>query len=371
MPSPAQGAASVGKILAALPKKCHSRRGLPHRKMSALTEVSEADELKAAVAATGEPRLIALLERLCVVEGKLAGGSGDLRAAIDAWNPPTSSGQAAKTRLAELLTRLEAVEAVEAAPSKVDPAVIAALKKELDNACMAHNFSPKRAGRPSNIEKDFQAFKERLNTKAVAPLNAIKNQGKEEGTVDPIRPGGSEVAAADKACRTAMRFMRKLDRLRGASILGIARPTPRPHQNAATAALEAAPRARPRRGARRRRRGAVGLRPGRAGRDRELGGAQVRGARRCEELNSAVEAAVTAVTTALAAHEGVERAAARSSCGAGPAAAAAALPRESWTSAAAQHGAGERLTTTNPRRDVRGATADQGEDKMKGKRRGR
>ena len=78
--------------------------------MSALTELSEADELKAAVAATGEPRLIALLERLAVVEGKLADGSGaDLRAAIDAWTPPTSSGQAAKTRLAELLTRLEAV----------------------------------------------------------------------------------------------------------------------------------------------------------------------------------------------------------------------------------------------------------------------
>ena len=134
--------------------------------MSALTEVSEADELKAAVAATGEPRLIALLERLAIVEGKLADGSGDLRAAIDAWNPPTSSGQAAKTRLAELLTRLEAVEGREAAPSKVDPAVIAALKKELENACMAHNFSPKRAGRPSNIEKDFQAFKERLNTQS-------------------------------------------------------------------------------------------------------------------------------------------------------------------------------------------------------------
>ena len=82
---------------------------------------------------------------------------------------------------------------------------------------MAHNFSPKRAGRPSNIEKDFQAFKERLNSKAVAPLNAIKNQGKEEGTVDrPFDPEElPEVAAADKACRTAMRFMRKLDRLRG------------------------------------------------------------------------------------------------------------------------------------------------------------
>ena len=136
--------------------------------MSALTEVSEMDELKAAVANTGEPRLIALLERLAVVEGKLADGSGDLRAAIDAWSPPTSSGQAAKARLAALLTRLEAVEATEAAPSKVDPAAIAALKKDLENACMAHNFSPKRAGRPSNIEKDFQAFKERLNSKAVA-----------------------------------------------------------------------------------------------------------------------------------------------------------------------------------------------------------
>ena len=39
--------------------------GLPRlQQMSALTELSEADELKAAVAATGEPRLIALLERL-------------------------------------------------------------------------------------------------------------------------------------------------------------------------------------------------------------------------------------------------------------------------------------------------------------------
>ena len=212
--------------------------------MSALTEVSEVDELKAAVAATGEPRLIALLERLAVVEGKLADGSGaDLRAAIDAWSPPTSSGQAAKTRLAALLTRLEAVEGLEAAPSKVDPAVIAALKKELDNACMAHNFSPKRAGRPSNIEKDFQAFKERLNTKAVAPLNAIKNQGKEEGTVDrPFdREELPEVAAADKACRTAMRFMRKLDRLRGNFDPrdSEADATAASTKNAATAALEA------------------------------------------------------------------------------------------------------------------------------------
>ena len=85
-----------------------AQRAAPRCQMSALTEVSEADELKAAVAATGEPRLIALLERLAVVEGKLADGS-DLRAAIDAWSPPTSSGQAAKTRLAQLLTRLEAV----------------------------------------------------------------------------------------------------------------------------------------------------------------------------------------------------------------------------------------------------------------------
>ena len=60
--------------------------------MSALTEVSEMDELKAAVANTGEPRLIALLERLAVVEGKLADGS-DLRAAIDAWIRPRAAGK--------------------------------------------------------------------------------------------------------------------------------------------------------------------------------------------------------------------------------------------------------------------------------------
>ena len=107
----------------------------------------------------------------------------------------------------------------------------------------AQLLAQKGAGRPSNIEKDFQAFKERLNTKAVAPLNAIKNQGKEEGTVDrPFDPEElPEVAAADKACRTAMRFMRKLDRLRGNFDPrdSEADATAASTKNAATAALEA------------------------------------------------------------------------------------------------------------------------------------
>ena len=275
--------------------------------MSALTEVSEMDELKAAVANTGEPRLIALLERLAIVEGKLADGS-DLRAAIDAWSPPTSSGQAAKTRLAALLTRLEAVEATEAAPSKVDPAVFAALKKELENACMAHNFSPKRAGRPSNIEKDFQAFKECLNSKAVAPLNAIKNQGKEEGTVDrPFDPEElPEVAAADKACRTAMRFMRKLDRLRGNFDPrdSEADATAASTKNAATAALEACAAGAPLDAARAAvdaARSAYGLAAQAATANSVARKSAERDA--CEELNSAIEAAVAAVATALAAHK--------------------------------------------------------------------
>ena len=277
--------------------------------MSALTELSEADELKAAVAATGEPRLIALLERLAVVEGKLADGSGaDLRAAIDAWTPPTSSGQAAKTRLAELLTRLEAVEAADAAPSKVDPAAIAALKSELDNACMAHNFSPKRAGRPSNIEKDFQAFKERLNTKAVAPLNAIKNQGKNEGTVDnPFDPEElPEVAAADKACRTAMRFMRKLDRLRGNFDPrdSEADATAASTKLAATAALEACAAGAPLDAARAAvdaARSAYGLAAQAATANSVARKSAERDA--CEGLSEAIEAAVTAVQAALAAHK--------------------------------------------------------------------
>ncbi len=278
------------------------------QQMSALTELSEADELKAAVAATGEPRLIALLERLAVVEGKLADGGGDLRAAIDAWNPPTSSGQAAKARLAALLTRLEAVESADAAPSKVDPAAIAALKGELDNACMAHNFSPKRAGRPSNIEKDFQAFKERLNSKAVAPLNAIKNQGKEEGTVDrPFDPEElPEVAAADKACRTAMRFMRKLDRLRGNFDPrdSEADATAASTKLAATSALEACAAGAPLDAARAAvdaARSAYGLAAQAATANSVARKSAERDA--CEELNSAIEAAVTAAQAALAAHK--------------------------------------------------------------------
>ena len=313
--------------------------------MSALTELSEADELKAAVAATGEPRLIALLERLAVVEGKLADGSGaDLRAAIDAWTPPTSSGQAAKTRLAELLTRLEAVEAVEAAPSKVDPAVIAALKKELDNACMAHNFSPKRAGRPSIIEKDFQAFKERLNTKAVAPVNAIKNQGKNEGTVDnPFDPAElPEVAAADKACRTAMRFMRKLDRLRGNFDPrdGEADATAASTKNAATAALEACAAGAPLDAARAAvdaARSAYGLAAQAATANSVARKSAERDA--CEGLSEAIEAAVTAVQAALAAHK---------NSSAPPVPPPAAAPAPVPPPAAAKVASSSRLSPTRP-----------------------
>lgn len=187
-----------------------ARRGCPN--MSALTEINEVDELKAAVASTGEPRLIALLERLEVVEGRLA-DSNELRVAINAWVPPTSRGRSSKARLEALLARLEAVEAV----AQVDPAALAALKSQLDACVQAHNFSPKRAGRPSTIEANFQAFKARLDTKAVAPLNAVKAGNKGEGSCDhPFDPAElPEVLHADKACRTAMRFMRKLDKLRG------------------------------------------------------------------------------------------------------------------------------------------------------------
>ena len=164
------------------------------------------------------------------------------------------------------------------------------------------------AGRPSNIEKDFQAFKERLNTKAVAPLNAIKNQGKEEGTVDrPFDPAElPEVAAADKACRTAMRFMRKLDRLRGNFDPrdSEADATAASTKNAATAALEACAAGAPLYAARAAvdaARSAYGLAAQAATANSVARKSAERDA--CEELNSAVEAAVTAVAAALAAHK--------------------------------------------------------------------
>ena len=173
---------------------------------------------------------------------------------------------------------------------------------------MAHNFSPKRAGRPSNIEKDFQAFKERLNTKAVAPLNAIKNQGKEEGTVDrPFDPEElPEVAAADKACRTAMRFMRKLDRLRGNFDPrdSEADATAASTKLAATAALEACAAGAPLDAARAAvdaARSAYGLAAQAATANSVARKSAERDA--CEGLSEAIEAAVTAVQAALAAHK--------------------------------------------------------------------
>ena len=196
----------------------------------------------------------------------------------------------------------------------------------------------------------------------MAPLNAIKNQGKEEGTVDnPFDPAELPgVAAADKACRTAMRFMRKLDRLRG----NFDPPRRRGRRDGGVnqKCRDGGPRGlrrgrAPRRGARRRRRGAVGLRPGRAGRDRELGGAQVRGARRVRGLEFGHRGrGHGGRDRAGGAQEGVERAAARSSrgtgAGPGPAARRGDLPRASWTSSSRSAARRWRTpsTTTNPRR---------------------
>ena len=142
----------------------------------------------------------------------------------------------------------------------------------------------------------------------VAPLNAIKNQGKMEGTVDrPFDPEElPEVAAADKACRTAMRFMRKLDRLRGNFDPrdSEADATAASTKNAATAALEACAAGAPLDAARAAvdaARSAYGLAAQAATANSVARKSAERDA--CEELNSAVDAAVTAVQAALAAHK--------------------------------------------------------------------
>ena len=142
----------------------------------------------------------------------------------------------------------------------------------------------------------------------VAPLNAIKNQGKEEGTVDrPFDPEElPEVAAADKACRTAMRFMRKLDRLRGNFDPrdSEADATAASTKLAATAALEACAAGAPLDAARAAvdaARSAYGLAAQAATANSVARKSAERDA--CEELNSAVDAAVTAVQAALAAHK--------------------------------------------------------------------
>ena len=142
----------------------------------------------------------------------------------------------------------------------------------------------------------------------VAPLNAIKNQGKEEGTVDrPFDPEElPEVAAADKACRTAMRFMRKLDRLRGNFDPrdSEADATAASTKLAATAALEACAAGAPLDAARAAvdaARSAYGLAAQAATANSVARKSAERDA--CEELNSAIDAAVTAVHAALAAHK--------------------------------------------------------------------
>ena len=142
----------------------------------------------------------------------------------------------------------------------------------------------------------------------VAPLNAIKNQGKNEGTVDnPFDPEElPEVAAADKACRTAMRFMRKLDRLRGNFDPrdSEADATAASTKNAATAALEACAAGAPLDAARAAvdaARSAYGLAAQAATANSVARKSAERDA--CEELNSAIDAAVTAVQAALAAHK--------------------------------------------------------------------
>ena len=142
----------------------------------------------------------------------------------------------------------------------------------------------------------------------VAPLNAIKNQGKEEGTVDrPFDPEElPEVAAADKACRTAMRFMRKLDRLRGNFDPrdSEADATAASTKLAATAALEACAAGAPLDAARAAvdaARSAYGLAAQAATANSVARKSAERDA--CDGLREAIEAAVTAVQAALAAHK--------------------------------------------------------------------
>jgi len=74
-------------------------------------------------------------------------------------------------------------------------------------------------GTPSSSTIDATGDLERLQADAVGPLNAIKLQGAEEGTVDlPYDPQElPAIAKAEAACRAAMKAARALDRLRTAA----------------------------------------------------------------------------------------------------------------------------------------------------------
>jgi hypothetical protein len=86
-------------------------------------------------------------------------------------------------------------------------ATLGKLEVELENLEM---------GSPSSPELDATDALERLHNDAVGPLNVIKLQGQEEGTVDePYDPTElPAVAKAETACRAAMKAARALDRLR-------------------------------------------------------------------------------------------------------------------------------------------------------------
>ena len=74
-------------------------------------------------------------------------------------------------------------------------------------------------GTPASSTIDATGELERLQADAVRPLNAVKLQGAEEGTVDlPYDPKElPAIAKADAACRAAMKAARALDRLRTAA----------------------------------------------------------------------------------------------------------------------------------------------------------
>merc|ERR1712138_341102 len=93
------------------------------------------------------------------------------------------------------------------ARSKRRRAALAKLETDLDHFDL---------GSPSSPELDATEALERLHNDAVGPLNAIKLQGQESGTVDnPYDPQElPAVAKADAACRAAMKASRALDRLR-------------------------------------------------------------------------------------------------------------------------------------------------------------
>ena len=93
------------------------------------------------------------------------------------------------------------------ARSKRRRATLARLAVELDHLDL---------GSPSSPELDATEALERLHNDAVGPLNAIKLQGSQIGTVDnPYDPQElPAVAKADTACRAAMKAARALDRLR-------------------------------------------------------------------------------------------------------------------------------------------------------------